>query len=170
MIFSTIHPTFPTTMAPTNIPRQQWTIHPLSVYTSIVIAAIINAAITTTHTITTSIISAATITYQWRQPYSSSSVPCISPACTVSSSLSATQYVSKEACKGSPRWDALPSSSINCTKLVPAKQIIDRNPKLICGRNVSTLALKWTREPFKTMWCSALLLVTTNSLLFRCMN
>ena len=44
--------------------------------------------------------------------------------------------------------ERLPSSVIDRTKLVPAKVVIDRNPKLLCESKASTLALKLARESF----------------------
>ena len=50
--------------------------------------------------------------------------------------------------KRSKPQECLPSSAIDHTKLVPAKVVIDRNPKLLCESKVSTLALKLARESF----------------------
>ena len=50
--------------------------------------------------------------------------------------------------KHSKPQECLPSSAIDCTKLVPAKVVIDRNPKLLYESKASTLALKLVRESF----------------------
>lgn len=44
--------------------------------------------------------------------------------------------------------NALPSSSIDRTKLVPTEVVIDKNQSMICESKVSALALKLARESF----------------------
>ena len=75
--------------------------------------------------------------------------------------------LTEDACKESQ--NALPSSSVNRSKLVPAKDITDRNPKLICESEMCTLALE-NRFMEKMSRCNALSLMIENSLLFWGMN
>ena len=55
---------------------------------------------------------------------------------------------------------------------IPAKVVIDRNPKLLCESKVSTLALKLARESFfgEAVMLSALLQMTKNFQAFRSMK
>ena len=56
--------------------------------------------------------------------------------------------VSMGSVQSLPPINGLPSSPINHSKLVAAKEITDRNPKLMCESKVPTLALKLARESF----------------------